>query len=412
VGRISQTVYPKSQALSQIFSPDIPNFPASRASYSLLHSADWAALVLVGLALLATLAADNFGASMREWRVVVFESVLFYFLVRLGSDFSPPPPGSPGEAETSPEQLPAGWRWAWRLVNAFVAGAVVQALIALFLYFFTDRSITAEGVQRAIGLAYGSPNNLSLFLDRAWPILLAVALFPGASPDWPSKTIRWLYGAGLVVVSLALYLTFSKGALLLGLPAGLLAMVLLYVVQHRQGRWRRALLIAVGGIAAIGLALIPLSRTARFQTLFDFNQGSTGFFRLKLWQAAWAMVRDHWLLGIGLDNFLYQYRTRYILPEAWQEPNLSHPHNLILDFGTRLGIGGIVLLVWLQVTFWLNAWRLYLRQPDPLVLGLMGSMVVFISHGLVDNSYFLVDLAFTFFLTVGLVQRLGEQADY
>jgi putative inorganic carbon (HCO3(-)) transporter len=120
------------------------------------------------------------------------------------------------------------------------------------------------------------------------------------------------------------------------------------------------------------------------------------------------MLRDYWPLGVGLDNFLYQYRTRYILPEAWQEPNLSHPHNLILDFGTRLGVGGIVLLLWLQGIFWFNAWRLYQRMPVSLVLGLMGSMVVFLSHGLVDNAYFLVDLAFTFFLTLGVVQKLAE----
>ena len=44
-----------------------------------------------------------------------------------------------------------------------------------------------------------------------------------------------------------------------------------------------------------------------------------------------------------------------------------------------------------------------------LALGLLGSMAVFLSHGLVDNSYFLVDLAFAFFLTAGLVQRLEEQ---
>ena len=80
----------------------------------------------------------------------------------------------------------------------------------------------------------------------------------------------------------------------------------------------------------------------------------------------------------------------------------------MLDFGTRLGLGGIALLLWLQVAFWRAAWRLYCQQPEPLVLGLMGSMVVFVSHGLVDNSYFLVDLAFVFFLTVGIVQRLGE----
>jgi putative inorganic carbon (HCO3(-)) transporter len=148
------------------------------------------------------------------------------------------------------------------------------------------------------------------------------------------------------------------------------------------------------------------------RTTFDFNQGSTGFIRLKLWQASLTMLRDYWPLGVGLDNFLYQYRTRYILPEAWEEPDLSHPHNLILDFGTRLGIGGIVLLFWLQGAFWANAWRLYQKTQAPLVLGLMGSMIVFLSHGLVDNSYFLVDLAFTFFLTIGVVQKLVEIPPY
>ncbi|MBI1877299.1 MAG: O-antigen ligase family protein, partial [Chloroflexi bacterium] len=330
--------------------------------------------------------------------------------------------------------------------DAFIAGAVLQALIALYLYFFTGQSITAEGVRRALGLAYGSPNNLSLFLDRAWPILLAVTVWPGRSrvansvvnptsgnlrelngtqgnsslPSVPSSSYefpfgfrRWLYGVGLLIVSVALYLTFSKGALLLGLPAGAGAMALFYVRRSPAGRrhWRPVLLATLGGLAVLALALIPLSQTERFRTVFDFNQGSTGFFRLKLWQASLAMLAEHWPLGVGLDNFLYQYRIRYILPEAWQEPNLSHPHNLILDFGTRLGIGGIVLLVWLQVAFWRNAWRLYQTSPGPLILGLMGSMIVFLAHGLVDNSYFLVDLAFTFFLTVGIVQGLADTID-
>ncbi len=370
--------------------------PALRSGASVhnFSSADWAALALVALAFLATLAAANFGVSMREWRVVVSESVIFYFLVRLGLDFARP--GS---------QPAASWRWAWRLVDAFVAGAVLQAFIALYLYTFTDQAITAEGVRRALGLAYGSPNNLALFLDRAWPILLAIALLPGMS----SKYRRWLYGAGLVIVTWVIYLTFSKGALLLGLPVGVVVMILFYLRANRISNWRWVLAAASAGVVIVLLALIPLSQTARFRSAFDFNQGSTGFFRLKLWQASLAMLQDHWPLGVGLDNFLYQYRTRYILPEAWQEPNLSHPHNLILDFGLRLGLGGIAILLWLQVAFWRAAWRLYRARPEPLVLGLMGSMAIFVSHGLVDNSYFLVDLAFTFFLTVGLVQGLMGQ---
>ncbi|MCB0227128.1 MAG: O-antigen ligase family protein, partial [Anaerolineae bacterium] len=227
----------------------------------------------------------------------------------------------------------------------------------------------------------------------------------------PPSRRRWLYGLALLPISLALYLTFSKGALLLGLPLSLVVMTLLYGLRHRGRAWRRvAVAIVIGGVAFI-LALIPFSQTERFRTTFEFGDGSTAFFRLKLWQSSWAMLQDHWLIGIGLDNFLYQYRTRYILPEAWQEPDLNHPHNLILDFGTRLGIGGILLLIGFQVAFWRNAWRLFKRQADPLILGFMGSMVAVLGHGLVDNSYFLVDLAFAFFLIIGIVQRLAEQME-
>jgi hypothetical protein len=41
-------------------------------------------------------------------------------------------------------------------------------------------------------------------------------------------------------------------------------------------------------------------------------------------------------------------------------------------------------------------------------------MVAFLAHGLIDNSYFLVDLAFVFYLTLGItarVERLGETVE-
>jgi O-antigen ligase len=358
-----------------------------------LNAMDFAALALVLLAFLATLAAEQFAVSLREWRVVVLESVIFYFLVRLGLDFS----REKGDSQ----------RWVRRLVDALVAGATLQAILALYLYFFTDRSIDAEGVHRALGLGYGSPNNLALVLGRAWPILLAVFIFE----RW-SKLRRFVYGMALLVVGLALYLTFSKGALLLGVPAGLAGMAILYGLHPAHRQHRRQVVIAMAvGLILIVLGLIPFSQTERFRTTFEVSEGSTAFFRLKLWQAAWTMLREHWPLGVGLDNFLYQYRTRYILPEAWQEPNLNHPHNLILDFGTRLGLGGIVLLAWLQLLFWRKILQLYWRAFDPLLLGLMGNMIVVLSHGLVDNSYFLVDLAFAFFLVMGIVQRLSEDQE-
>ncbi|HNT04896.1 MAG TPA: O-antigen ligase family protein, partial [Anaerolineae bacterium] len=137
-------------------------------------------------------------------------------------------------------------------------------------------------------------------------------------------------------------------------------------------------------------------------------QGTT-FRRIGLWKAAWRMISDHPITGVGLDNFLYRYPD-YMLPEAWEEPNLSHPHNIVLDFWTRLGIGGPVVLAVLLLAFFQAALRLYRRLPEgdehAIILGWTASMVATLAHGMVDHSYFLVDRALVFFLTLGWVSAL------
>ena len=100
------------------------------------------------------------------------------------------------------------------------------------------------------------------------------------------------------------------------------------------------------GVGALGLfcllMLIPFLGTERFQRLFDFRQG-TSFLRLQLWRGSLQMALDHPWLGVGPDNFLYAYRSTYLLPAAWEEPSLNHPHNWILDWWTRLGLPGLAL---------------------------------------------------------------------
>ena len=71
------------------------------------------------------------------------------------------------------------------------------------------------------------------------------------------------------------------------------------------------------------------------------------------------MIGDHPLLGVGLDNFLYAYRSHYVLPTAWEEFNLSHPHNVVLDFWLRLGLPGLMVLGWLLVAFFRRGWQVY-----------------------------------------------------
>jgi O-antigen ligase len=198
----------------------------------------------------------------------------------------------------------------------------------------------------------------------------------------------------------------SKGALLLGLPAGLGLIVVLWA-------GRIGLYVVGGGVVALLLALIPLSRLPRFASLFEFGEGSS-FFRVQLWQSTLRMIRDHPLTGLGLDQFLYAYRSRYILPAAWQQPDLSQPHNVWLNYWVRLGVVGLAAGIWMQVGFWrlaLRTQRMLRNNPSTraLMVGLMGSMAAFLGHGMVDAVHFVIDLSFIFFMTLGLAHQLGEE---
>ncbi len=342
---------------------------------SALSPIDLAVLFFITVALASTCVAAFRHVALRELRVAILEPALFYLILRTSR---------------------LGDKTAWRLIDFFVLGVVAVALVGLVQYALGVNIITAEEGFRRLRSVYGSPNNAALYLGRALPLLVAVALFGRA------RARRIACGLAAVPVGVAILLTFSKGALILGVPLSLLALGLL-----ASGRWRG---VALGMAALLAVAVVLLLQTPRFAPLLN-TAGGTTFFRLSLWRSAWAMFYEHPWLGVGPDNFLYWYRSRYILPAAWQEPDLSHAHDILLDYATRLGIAGLAVGVWLQIAFWQQALplrRLRDAERRALALGLMGSMANFLAHGLVDASYFLIDLAFAFFLALGLVQWLAR----
>ncbi len=351
--------------------------PELRTLLRRMQSLDWAVGLLLAASLISPLVAELRGVALRELRVVVLEPVALYVMLRT---------------------ISLDKRRAFRLVDALVFAGVALSLHGLYQYAFTDQTILAEGVRRVRGL-YPSPNNLSLFLDRIPPLTVAVAAFGAGSRR------RWAYALATVPILAALFLTFSRAAWLVGLPAGLLFLGLT--------RGRRAAVVTGLAVVVGLLALLPFAQAERIASLFNLTSGTT-FLRLKLWQASLNMIRDHPWLGVGLDNFLYQYRDHYVLPEALIERNLSHPHNFILDFWTRLGVPGVLAIFWISGAALTRGWRAGCQLVDAdlraLTLGLTGSLIAALAHGLLDNSYFLVDLAFVFMLTLGLIQWLAGRA--
>lgn len=347
-----------------------------------MQRADWAALTFVVVATVSLFFAQRRGVALTEWRVVIIEPALFYLLLRA--------------------IRPSG-RERWAILDAWVLSGVLVAGYGLWQYATGQNLITAEGGLLRLRSIYGSPNNVALYLDRLLPLLVAVPLLGGALSGRRRRT----YAAALLPVGLALLLTFSKGAFLLGVPAGLL--VVFWMWQRRAGRRTWPWVIGAGAAGLMALAVV--GRVPALAARLDLF-GVTGVFRLNLWRAAVHMAADHPLFGVGLDNFLYAYRGAYILDAAWQEPNLNHPHNIFLDFATRLGLLGLLAGAWLIAeaahALWLARQRVAAAWL-PVVAGLGGGLAAMLAHGLVDHSFFLVDLAFVFYLILGSAVWLATQ---
>lgn len=331
----------------------------------------WLLAALISWALVAAFAASYRAPALREWRTVFLAGGLFALLLH--------------------GVLAAGGPRDWALlVAAWLAGATLAAAIGLGQAAAGDMLVEAEGVQR-IRAFYGSPNNLALYLERTWMVTLAFALLG-------TGRLRWVAAGAAALQGAALLLTFSKGSLFLGVPVGLLALWLGgWWTLTARGLSRRPLWWIAAAAGAGGLVLLPFLGADRFRGLLDLSQG-TGHIRLLLWRSAWQMALDHPWLGVGPDNFLYAFRSGYLLPGGWQEPNLNHPHNWLLDWWTRLGLPGLALgtaffvggcgLLWVRL-------RGAARRPiteAALWVGLLAAAAAALSHGLIDLSYATPDL--------------------
>ncbi len=317
--------------------------------------------LVLGVISLFTLAMPAYRhESIRDFRWTMLEPIVFYALARWYL------------------RDHANLRLA---VTLFVAGASLVA-VAGIVSLISGHALSVEGVRRVSGV-YDHPNALALFLER--PLLLCVGLAAAYR-----KRLHWAWLVPAAVIGAVLVMTFSRGAVL--------AAVVSVIVLLLLGQRRRLAGLATGAGVILGGAL-AVTASARIDNLFS---GGSGSLRIDLWESSIQMIRDHPIFGIGPDQFLYVYAPRYIKPQAWSERFTSHPHDIVLDIWLRLGIMGVVLaLAYVILLAWMTL--SVVRRRSTLGLAAAGALLVGTLHGLVDNGYFLPDLALLFWFLTALV---------
>ena len=325
----------------------------------LLHPLDVAlvvaALVLVGLVSLEWVADDRASASSRrELRRVVVEPLIVIVAVRLS--------------------VVADLR---RLVARSLAlGGVIVSALALAQVGLRSSGVEVGAVFRPIG-TYPHPNNLALYLERV--LWVPMALATGRLSDRVA-----LAGTGLI--GLACLASLSRGAIVAVVVGGLVWWML---SRRRVPRW-------------VLWASVPIVPGSLLLARLGGDGTESLDARGTIWRSSVEMLRDYPLTGIGIDQFYQVYGTRYVDPAGWGERYTSHPHNVVLDFWLQLGVAGLVLLagiVWLACR---RARAIRVGSGDLVGAAMLAGLAGGLAHGMIDNGFFLPDLATFLWLTLAL----------
>ncbi len=288
-------------------------------------------------------------------------------------------------------------------VMGLVASGLLQALIGLWQF-----GIRGEGVEqfliggrfyRAAG-TFQQPNPYAGMLGLIAALLVGMAL--SAVVGWwrtgrrlrDIQSVLWV-ALPVVLLVAGLGASWSRGGWM-GFGVAILAMV---VLLPRRGGWGLVLVTAVFalGVGLYATGWLPSSIEARLTGFVAYTRigdvrgigvsdaNYAVMERMAHWQAALAMWRDHFWLGVGLGCYEPAYSTHRLL--AWVLP-LGHAHNAYLNMAAEVGLVGVsAYIIWGggQLIGAASALRHLVGWQRGLALGLAGAWVHLAAHSLVDN---------------------------
>jgi putative inorganic carbon (hco3(-)) transporter len=299
------------------------------------------------------------------------------------------------------------------LAVIFFAGLAEAAIgIYQFLFQWGPKGFLLFGsFIRAFG-TFEQPNPFAGYLALILPVALGVVL--GSMFELQGfklttkRTLNFKLGTlNLVFVILAalalatmlaaVVMSWSRGAWL-GVAGGLIVTV---IVQSRRAFMLTiiAAFVLTFVILLSSINVIPDVIAARFSGIADYfgvfdvrgvkvdDANFAVVERMAHWQAAWGMLHNHPLLGVGIGNYAAVY-PEYALPR-WDDP-LGHAHNYYLNVAAETGFVGLAayLVLW-AAAFW-QSWRAVRGSRglwQSVAAGLLGMLVALSAHNLFDNLF-------------------------
>lgn len=285
-----------------------------------------------------------------------------------------------------------------KLLHSYLLSAAMLSVLGAYQYFFkpdyVQKWVTAGGNVVRVPATLGNPNSFGAYL--------VLVLFPVLMLAFTQRRhlSGLIYGCLSLLLILNIIFTGSRNALL-GLILGCLMLVVIY-------NWR--VILAFILLAPVALFLPQVSTR-----LHDIGNVSQNMSRIRLWQTALKMIKDHPLLGVGNGNFV-SYYDQYIAkyPElAWEDWKRYPVHNSYLKVQSELGLAGSISLAGILISAWLTVRKAAKHVSDPFVksfcIGFLASIPAFYFMNFSDNLLFVPKVTAYFWLMLAVAASAQVQ---
>jgi oligosaccharide repeat unit polymerase len=289
-------------------------------------------------------------------------------------------------------------RWE-NFINVSIFSSVIMSLYGLGqLAGIAD---IHQGTTR-LDATLGNASYLAIYL--VFHIFLCLYLYFGEKVEnWK----KWTYGSIVVLETIVLYFTATRGAIL-GLIGGLFLVGLLMVWKEKQNKalrkWAYGIIGAVA-VLIIGFMLVrnvPAVKNnivlSRFTTLSFAEFKTQG--RSYVWPMALKGFSERPVFGWGQENFNFVFNKYYDPGMFGQEEWFDRTHDIFLDWLIAGGIVGFLSYASLYIALFYYIWRkksnLKLIEKS-LLTGLLSAYIfhnIFVFDNLTSYILFFSLLAF------------------
>jgi len=350
-----------------------------------LPAVSWLALGFLGWGAVSLVSAPSRYMAAVEWvRQAKFVLIFLYAANNLGS------------------KRMVRWLWLLILFMVLFQGGVTVFRFVFGYYdsFFGDlfgRTLVVRGANADLSLSSegwlsGVRNSFGTTMSGGVTSQLLILGLPFAAlacmriPLFTRGFARAIpFGVGLM----AFMLTFSRSSVI----AGVATLGLCYVFAVRRRYLSRPVALGIGlGTVLVLAATIPLVTTLLTRRPENVE------IRLEQYKTALPMIRDHALLGVGLNNSTgeaqrygrYSYSLIDVSNRTAETPIHSFPVTLLVE----TGIVGFLLYAAFFATVAATAWRLARPPVDPddacsalaFLLGMVGLALAVMTNPLFDDG--------------------------